>query len=79
MADVIYLDCQRYSHKLIEKSCNCLLLVGSRRAVEERRKRLIASGMDPVKLAIVKTSNEQKNEYKTTKNSTVFMILENWR
>ncbi|MFZ5634339.1 MAG: hypothetical protein ACOY40_16000 [Bacillota bacterium] len=79
MAEIIDFDCLKYSYKLIEKSCNCLLLVGSRKAVTERRKNLIASGMDPFKLAVVKTSKEQKNEYHKSKNSMVFMTLENWR
>lgn len=78
MAEIIDFDCLRYSYKLIEKNCNCLLLVGSRRAVLERRKSLIASGMDPFNLAVVRTSKEQQNEYQKSRNSLVFMTLENW-
>ncbi|MCL6477716.1 MAG: hypothetical protein K6T65_04805 [Peptococcaceae bacterium] len=78
MAEIINFDCLKYSYKLIEKSCNCLLLVGSRKAVLARRKNLIASGMNPCTLAVVKTSREQKNAYEKSKNSMVFMTLENW-
>lgn len=78
MSEIIDLDCLRYSYKLVEKSCNCLLLVGSRKAVAERRKKLIASGMDPFKLMIIKTSKEQKEEYQKSKNSLVFMTLDKW-
>jgi len=75
---MIYFDCLRYSYKLIEKSCQCMLLVGSRKAVMNRRKALIDAGMSPSNLMIVKTSKEQKEEYQRSKNSTVFMTLENW-
>jgi len=78
MAEMIYFDCLRYSYKLIEKSCQCMLLVGSRKAVMNRRKALIDAGMSPSNLMIVKTSKEQKEEYQRSKNSTVFMTLENW-
>ncbi|MCL6611060.1 MAG: hypothetical protein K6T66_05905 [Peptococcaceae bacterium] len=78
MAKIIDFCCLKYSYKLVEKSSNCLLLVGSRKAVIERRRKLIASGMDPLKLAIIKTSNEQKDEYLKSKNSLVFMNLERW-
>lgn len=78
MAEIIQFDCLKYSYKLVEKSCNCLLLVGSRRAVTERRKKLIASGMDPFNLKVLKTSNQQKEEYNKTRNSMIFMTLENW-
>lgn len=78
MAEIIDFDCLKYSYKLVDKSCNCLLLVGSRRTVMERRKKLIASGMDPFKLVVIKTSKEQKDEYQKSKNSLVFMTLENW-
>lgn len=78
MAAIIDFDCLKYSYKLIEKSCNCLLLVGSRKAVMERRKKLIESGMDPFKLVVIKTSKEQKDEYRKSRNSVVFMTLENW-
>lgn len=78
MALIIDFDSLSYSYKLVEKSCHCLLLVGSRKAVAERRKKLIASGMDPFNLAIIKTSKEQKDEYSKSKNSIVFMNLENW-
>ncbi|MHB8919143.1 MAG: hypothetical protein ACYC4H_14035 [Desulfocucumaceae bacterium] len=78
MAEIIQFDCLKYSYKLVEKSCNCLLLVGSRRAVTERRKKLITSGMDPFNLKVLKTSNQQKEEYNKTRNSIIFMTLENW-
>lgn len=78
MVEMIYFDCLRYSYKLIEKSCHCMLLVGTRKAVANRRKALIDAGMSPSNLIIVKTSKEQKEEYHRSKNSTVFMTLENW-
>ncbi len=78
MAELIYFDCLKYSYKLIEKSCQCMLLVGSRKAVAKRKKALIDAGMSPSNLIIVKTSKEQKEEYHRSKNSTVFMTLENW-
>jgi len=78
MAEIIDFNCLKYSYKLIEKSCNCLLLVGTRKAVLDRRKKLIDAGMDPFKLTIVKTSKEQKDEYRKSRNSLVFMTLENW-
>ncbi|MFZ5647511.1 MAG: hypothetical protein ACOY30_07830 [Bacillota bacterium] len=79
MAEVYYFDCLRYSYKLVEKNCNCLLLVGSRKAVTDRRRILIKAGMSPANLVIVKTSKEQKEEYHRSRNSTVFMTLENWK
>lgn len=78
MAEIIQFDCLKYSYKLVEKSCNCLLLVGSRRVVAERKRKLIASGMDPFNLKVLKTSNQQKEEYNKTRNSMIFMTLENW-
>lgn len=79
MADVYYFDCLRYSYKLVETTCNSLLLVGSRKAVTARRRILIKSGMNPANLVIIKTSSEQKEEYRRSKNSSVFMTLENWK
>lgn len=78
MAELIYFDSLKYSYKLIEKTCHCMLLVGSRKAVVNRRKALIDAGMSPSGLMIVKTSKEQKEEYHRSKNSSVFMTLENW-
>jgi hypothetical protein len=75
MAEIIDFGCIRYSYKLIEKSCNCMLLVGTRKAVTDRKKSLIASGMNPSNLVIVKTSQEQKNEYQKSRNSLVFMTI----
>lgn len=75
MAEIIDFGCLKYSYKLIEKSCNCMLLVGTRKAVMDRRKSLIASGMSHSSLEIVKTSQEQKDEYQKTRNSLVFMTL----
>ncbi|HBV95471.1 MAG: hypothetical protein JL50_02360 [Peptococcaceae bacterium BICA1-7] len=78
MADIIDFWCLKYSYKLIEKSCSCMLLVGSRKAVMDRRRKLIASGMNPTNLVVVKTSQEQQDEFKKSGNSLVFMTLENW-
>ncbi|MHB8155865.1 MAG: hypothetical protein ACYDEQ_00470 [Desulfocucumaceae bacterium] len=78
MANIFDFDCLRYSYKLIEKSCNCMLLVGSRKAVMDRRKSLIALGMNPNNLTVIKTSQNQKDEYNKSKNSLIFMTLENW-
>ncbi|MCL5058205.1 MAG: hypothetical protein M1130_09480 [Actinobacteria bacterium] len=78
MASIIDFGCLRYSYKLIEKSCSCMLLVGSRKAVMDRKRNLIASGMNPANLLVVKTSQEQQDEFKKSRNSLVFMTLENW-
>lgn len=78
MSDIIDFCCLRYSYKLIEKSCSCMLLVGSRKAVLDRKKSLIASGMNPANLVVVRTSQEQQEEFKKSRNSLVFMTLENW-
>lgn len=78
MAQIIDFNCLRYSYKLIEKTCHCMLLVGTRKAVMERKKSLIAAGMNPANLVIIKTSETQKDEYKKSGNSLVFMTLENW-
>ena len=78
MAQIIDFNCLRYSYKLIEKSCNCMLLVGTRKEVMERKKKLIAAGMNPSNLVIIKTSETQKDEYRKSGNSLVFMTLENW-
>ncbi|MFZ5596052.1 MAG: hypothetical protein ACOY31_03470 [Bacillota bacterium] len=78
MAEIIYFNCLKYSYKLIDKSCNCMIMVGSRKAVTARRKSLISSGVNPLRLAIIKTSQQQKNEYQKTGNTLVFMTLENW-
>lgn len=79
MAEVYYFDCLKYSYKLVEKTCNSLLLVGSRKTVMARRRMLIKSGMNPANLEIIKTSREQKEEFRRSRNSSVFMILENWK
>ena len=78
MAQIIDFNCLRYSYKLIEKSCNCMLLVGTRKEVMERKKKLITAGMNPSNLVIIKTSETQKDEYRKSGNSLVFMTLENW-
>ncbi|MFZ5651706.1 MAG: hypothetical protein ACOY4I_12735 [Bacillota bacterium] len=79
MAEIYYFDCLKYSYKLVETTCNCLLLVGSRKAVTARRRILIKAGMNPASLIVVKTSREQKEEYRKSKNSSIFMTLENWK
>ncbi|MFZ5642986.1 MAG: hypothetical protein ACOY46_05305 [Bacillota bacterium] len=78
MAKIIDFYCLRYSYKLIEKSCSCMLLVGTRKAVMDRKMNLIAAGMNPSNLMIIKTSETQIDEYKKSGNSLVFMTLENW-
>lgn len=78
MADIFDFGCLKYSYKLIEKSCSCMLLVGSRKAVMDRKRNLIDLGMNPANLLVIKTSREQQEEFKRSRNSLVFMTLENW-